>query len=572
MALKANSHPRRTHWFRPARRRFALLLIIGISCTNESNPVRPLATQEVTHGATICANEIWRRDRIHVIAEELRIEGAILTIESGTLIRLAPDAAIMVGEQGGILARGEAQDSIRFEAREPLKGYWRYLRFTSTCRDSLCQLAYCQLQQGGQDAAFSAMVVIQGCAPRLQHCTIQKSQTNGVCVTASGQLREFNLNRLVYHRQAPLLIEPTAVASIPKNTILTPNGTNGVRILATGAIQENLYWPRLAVPIQIATDLVLDQTQLKLAPGVELNFEAGTRLTVTQNGSLVAQGTADSVIQFKGTTAQPGWWQGIQVTNTAVNPGAQFVHCVFADGGGDFARAANVYCENAAPTFDFCLFQNSLGYGLFCGAGSRPATFRSNKFHFNYQAPLRIPASAWSALQSMEFLNNSQNFIWVDGGTLTQRTEIQNLKLPYRLQGDFRILANLVTIEAGAIFEMTPQSRIWVSGGGALIADGQSPAQRIVFTGSQTYPGAWGMIYFGADSNFSLCQLNYCQIKYGGGDAMWPANVYCANASPKITNCEIAFSNYWGVIKTQNAQPDLRGTTFYGNHRGDIGP
>jgi hypothetical protein len=86
---------------------------------------------------------------------------------------------------------------------------------------------------------------------------------------------------------------------------------------------------------------IVDDATVHIEPGAILEFGPGARLVIgnsTTGGTLMANGTADAPIQFTGTSATPGAWNGIEFQPTAngarynaqgdVIGGSYFRHCI----------------------------------------------------------------------------------------------------------------------------------------------------------------------------------------------------------------------------------------------------
>ncbi len=136
---------------------------------------------------------------------------------------------------------------------------------------------------------------------------------------------------------------------------------------------------------------------------------------------------------------------------------------------------------------------------------------------------------------------------------------------PHRITCDLEVEATL-TLEQGVIVKFAPGAclRVGYSNPGALVADG-APGSAITFTSNANppSPGDWDGIVFEDQTDDLATILDNCLIEYGGGNEY--GNIYCRNASPKITNCTIRRSGKYGVYAVEGGFTDFSRDTVTGN-------
>jgi|GEM_PF-1399955 len=556
---------------------FSLLLMLESCSTN--NPVTVQSADKVAHASRITQDETWSASQIHIITNNLIVDNATLTIEAGTKIQMKDSTLIIVAAGGALKAIGTARDSILFTVEENSLGAWQSIYFDPHCNLDLCQLEYCIFENGGAGDSLSAMLICEKVAPPIQYSTFRHSRTNGLRLIGQAEFNNFSHNKFRNNQFAPILLPMSAISSLQRSCSFTGNGKDVIRVVEPSQLVKDVIWRALDVPYQIETELRIEAHQITLQPGVKLQFTSTAGFEIAYSGVLLAEGSPDSMIYFNGASAGQGFWRGIFLLDNVRNANSQFKHCIF-DGGGSqsiMTTTGNLvktlcYCRAASAGFSNCIFQNSGGYAIIFDKVEELNEFKNNRLTLNAGPPIQLTPEVIGSLKNNQFYNNDENYIEVMGGNLIRGSNIPNFQIPYRLMGRLDIYYIKVTIEPGTVFELYPNASISVSAGAALIADGLSPAGAITFTGAFPNPGSWNYIYFSQDCNAALCELNYCKIEYGGGDISWPANIYLEGASPKITNCTIAYSKHWGIFRSNNAQPDLTNTVFSGNLDGDIWP
>jgi hypothetical protein len=141
---------------------------------------------------------------------------------------------------------------------------------------------------------------------------------------------------------------------------------------------------------------------------------------------------------------------------------------------------------------------------------------------------------------------------------------------------------SILRIEPGIVIKMNHSRSITVNG--TLIANGTT-GNEIIFTSIKDddvdgidvegngdvspSKGDWYYIRFNDLSDDSACILDYTFVGYGGYSY---GEIYCANASPTVTNSEICFSKNYGIYLSGNSNPVLSGNDYHDNNSGDVGP
>jgi len=163
---------------------------------------------------------------------------------------------------------------------------------------------------------------------------------------------------------------------------------------------------------------------------------------------------------------------------------------------------------------------------------------------------------------------NGEDAIRILGGTLQSDSWWRNVGSGrYVVAGNVSVYdascsgpAAILTIEPGVTVAFEPGAYLQIGYGcypGALAASG-TLSDPIVFTSSASVPAAgdWDGITFNDTASDSLSVLDHCVVEYGGGGTSNQANVYCYNASPRISHVTLRHSagdgllgnSYWGQL------------------------
>ena len=142
-------------------------------------------------------------------------------------------------------------------------------------------------------------------------------------------------------------------------------------------------------------------------------------------------------------------------------------------------------------------------------------------------------------------------------GSLTDDLELDP-DLTYEASCDLTIAAGLtLTIGEGATLRLHPDVSLWVgySTEGNLVMDGGT------ITGLDAIPGAWGLVYLGANATSS--DFNNATIEYGGGTGY--GNLALSGSSTTISGTTISNSASAGLIMWYESASLITNSSFLDN-------
>ncbi|MCI5123180.1 MAG: right-handed parallel beta-helix repeat-containing protein [Candidatus Electrothrix sp. AR5] len=156
--------------------------------------------------STVTVDAVWHKLDAPYIVKTITIgsrQGATLTIEPGTQLRLEERAAIEIGalnSPGRLIARGMPDAPILFTSNQNLKtkGWWHHIRFNKQSVDN--QLEYCIIEYGGGfDVWNSAADIVVGTRNGLtiQQTKITDSKQYGIKLLDEGTVK---LDKTVFSR------------------------------------------------------------------------------------------------------------------------------------------------------------------------------------------------------------------------------------------------------------------------------------------------------------------------------------------------------------------------------------
>jgi len=547
-----------------------VLFLLWLNCESKG----PISAREeklpetIRHDENITTSQVWDADKTHIISTAISIDNAVLKIKPGTTIQLETNGAIAVGNGGGLIADGSEEPPIIFNSPLAEKGAWKYIYFADKAVDDSCQLINCTIEYGGGNNAFGSVIYCDNASPTITECTISFCASTGI--TLAGDCRDIKLynNTISNCDFVPIQTYACNVSSIDTNRYVD-NKLNQVRIIE-GNVTFDDVWHNPSVPYRMADGLRIKHAALTIKPAVQMLFEYDESATISEGGSLHAAGTSRERITFTGSDV--GRWKGIIFNETANDANSKLDHCVIENGGQDNDHPANLVLDNTSPEISNCLIRQSIGYGVYISGKIQAARFVNNEITDNAFPPISVSVRGVTGLSPGTYLNNVTDVIEVRGGPgekpITEDGYWDKLGIPYRVHGAVQIQSSTLILAPGNQIQMAERSSFEILTEGGLIADGTS--EMIEITGVQSTSGVWDQIYFSSTAHASNCQLIRCQISYGGGNTNRPGVIYCDNVSPTIRNCNIEYSQTYGIYLNGNCEiADLQSNFFANNGYGN---
>ena len=270
-------------------------------------------------------------DSPHVITGDLVVEnGATLTVEPGAVVMLAggTNRRIDVGTAtaGALVAdggRAGVDDQIVFTRFQAIAGpapnsHYRGLRFGANIIAGTTTLRNVVVEFGGRlntDINRGAVEVLSGSAPVIVDSIVRESLNYGLYAQSgagSESVDWFDGNQLISNGRAPINIGSDEVSTLGPDLDLLGNGQDRIFVRGSLVTRADASWANYGVPFYLSNDIsVRAGSTMTIAPGTEMRFAPGRRLTVSTNGedgTLVAGGSPQAPIRM---LADSGTWNGI---------------------------------------------------------------------------------------------------------------------------------------------------------------------------------------------------------------------------------------------------------------------
>jgi hypothetical protein len=340
----------------------------------------------------------------------------------------------------------------------------------------------------------------------------------------------------------------------------------GEKITHSSNINQDEVWAKGTHYIE--GYVTISNAVVTIEPGATVVFKENARLTISTNGGLIADGTSES-ITFTGEVEQKGYWQFIEFSSDANSAKSILKNVTIQYGGGYSSSSYQLMISNNA-TVRNCTIRNSSSNGVLIDAGILP-DFVDNIITGNTGFPLAVDFTSIHSvlLGNGTFQGNGMDYVNIMDNTLTQNATMHKIDVPYRFSYyNYIDSPATLTIEAGNTIEMNSDSRLSVSTGAGLIADG-TQTEQIVFTGVLKQAGYWQFIEFGTNANNSQCILDYVIIEYGGGYSNTSASLMIYN-NATITNTIIRNSASYGCYIHYTAEPSFSDNQMTQNTAGPM--
>ena len=329
------------------------------------------------------------------------------------------------------------------------------------------------------------------------------------------------------------------------------------------------------------------------------------------SGTLLAEGTADSIITFTALNDSVGGWEGIYFDDGSdygcssvleycdIQKGNEyniycfntnnitFSHCSFDSAYTYGAKIHNsnitlntssiennnigLYSQSAKPSLDDVLIQNNTTAGI--ESSNEPPLISNSLIQNNNVYEFNVTeADGYPVLTDTDVIGNG-SIIQIDGGIITNydRTFV-NFGGDYHIVGDIEVwdandITNL-TIEPGITFKASESAGLQIgddaNDGGSLTAEGKADSL-INYTLISDTISTWEGLYFadGSDYSSAASSLAYCYFNHGNN-----YNVYCENTnSIEFSNCVFDSAAVYGV-KINNANITINNSSMENNNVG----
>ena len=303
----------------------------------------------------------WTSSKPILLEGTVNIEGATLTIEAGTTIRMGRNGAIVVGEklQGTLQIQGTSEAPVRIIPQSQ-EIYWRGIHVLKTTTNS--HISYCELEQAS--APNNVALELSNINFRIDNLRINKCGGDGLEIHRATPNSSAKISNLYVTTSSgnPIVGDASLLYALGNNiTLASPKG--GVYLTSGTLTAPRLHFRKFACPYIVRTEVSIDAQQLSFDNGTRFEFERDGALNFGENSETRIQAN-NVTFTSRAAEKQPGSWRGITVNTAAVGQGSYFRKCEFNAGGGGTGKGNLVLIDVNGLEVSDCLFAHSAGYGI----------------------------------------------------------------------------------------------------------------------------------------------------------------------------------------------------------------
>ncbi len=246
-------------------------------------------------------------------------------------------------------------------------------------------------------------------------CQVYGNQAAGIYWDNSGS-PTLSGNTIYDNGGSAISIHPNVDVSAGSGNAASGNTGNCLEVRAGVIVEDRTWNNHMGLPYVVSGDVSVYKSgtefaTLTIEPGVEIRFNTNCGLYVgysVYQGALKALGTASDPITFTSSAGSPapGTWKGIYFYQETVDDQTLLEHCIIEYAGQ--ATNANIYLNNARPTFQFNTIRASSYAGIYAnGTGCDNAVISCNNFKDN-QCGIYLTGNAQPDIAANNFLTNLQ--------------------------------------------------------------------------------------------------------------------------------------------------------------------
>lgn len=533
---------------------------------------------------------------------------ALLTIEPGVIIAFeGEESGLFTSDGGGLKAVGTESEPIKFIGTSAQKGVWKGVYFGSTHPEN--RLEYVEVMHAGRTASAQsnekgAVQLSREDESRasIVNCRIEDNDGFGVFITEESDLEEFSNNVITNNELSPVGIYFSQLSLLDATSTYSPdNGQEFIEVRRDVFATDGTI-SSLEVPYRfVENNAYYVQSAMTIEEGATLEFASGSALRLGEQStdcslstaSLMAVGTEEAPITFRGATEGSGSWLGIGFNSSS--PNNQLIYCNISGAGAAKIYNANhepanivLQCESRVIIQNTTISQSGNHGIVIHDEDAELDEFINNTLTDNDAAPIALYFHQLDQLDASTLYEqgNANAYIDVTGSVLADNDmTVAALEVPYRISvatnGRIPYVERALTIEPGVVMEFETSSGIKLGNPGADCVDNTgsfnavgTAENPIIFKGASEGQGTWHGI--GINSSTSFNHMAFCEISGGGSGQMYNAGgqgniVMQCEATLKVENCVIIDSGGWGIDFVNNGNAlDATDNTFDNNASGNI--
>jgi len=534
-----------------------------------------------TLGSTSISRDTTWADGCYKITGQVNISSK-LTINPGTKLVFGSDASIYIGSDGTLKAIGTVIAPIIFTGLEKTPGYWRGIWFSGS-NNTNNELSHVLVEYGG-GSNYYGNIEVGNSRLKVSDSTFRYSEKDGFYIDGDSTIDKFERVISTSNEESAGKISAKVLKAMDSTSNFIGNTKNYLEVTG-GTIDSDATWNELTVPAFFSSGVTVDtEAVLTINPGTILSFGSDNGMYVRGALKAIGTGITDPIgstttqddlnsntiakpILFTGEEKTPGYWKGIWFSGS--NNVKNELSYVTVEYGGGSNYYGNIEVAGSRLKISDSTFRYSQKDGFYIDGDSTIDKFERVTSTNNEKSAGKIKANILEAIDSAStFSNNTQNYLNVNGGTVTRSVTWHKLSSPAFFSSGVTIEPEAsVTVEAGAVMHFGQDNGLYIRGILNSIGTATNP---IIFTGGQETSGYWKGLWF-SDSNNVDNEIAYTNISYGGG-SNYEGIIEITSSRVNIHDNIIANSAKYGITLNDSIVNDDIATsnTFSGNASGDV--
>lgn len=312
---------------------------------------------------------------------------AQLTIEPGVRVEFDANTALIIEEEGSVVAEGTSSDPIVLTGATQTAGFWRgVLIYSANVSNTL---EYVTISYAGGNPVSDIWFDIKAnlaidnfvtAKVNINNCTFSNSAGLGMAGDKDIDIVSFSNNTFSNNAEAALRLDATEIGQLDNASDFTDgNGFDGVEVWGSNVDELTaITWPSLGngAPYRILDDITV-YSGVNVEPGATFRFEPNSALIVEEDAYFIADGNASEIITFTGSVTSAPSWRGILFYSPDVRNKLSYCEVSFA--GSDpvsdiwYDIKANVAVDNYASGYlevTNCTIRDGEGCGLAVDSGA----------------------------------------------------------------------------------------------------------------------------------------------------------------------------------------------------------
>lgn len=282
---------------------------------------------------------------IPYFVQGLQVHEGNLTVLAGTEFLLGVDTHVFV--KGALTTMGVFGNPVRFSGSGAMPGFWQGI----DSRGSL-NLTHTVVEHAGSDGVdrtVSSSIHVREGSISVEALTVTNSSSFALSFDKNATLLDL-AGISVENNFGTISIPADLLADLGSDIKFANNENPAIAVRTQFSGNEDVLFSIESVPHKLDGSLGMWHAALTIEPGVTIETDIGSTISLLQGSSISAVGTPDRPILISNALRTPGSWQGIEIESNNSANRIEHVIIEYAGGSGnDVSGAINLVCGSESP-------------------------------------------------------------------------------------------------------------------------------------------------------------------------------------------------------------------------------